>query len=81
MLFFYLPLFTAIFLWYYIINIYGVVNWTDTTKYQTNKYYNLGFYQFTIAPLEVSLLFLCLYCMTEFCHLLLNDIGEENRDS
>lgn len=57
---FYLPFFTLTFLWYYVINIYGVVNWDDP-KYQTNKYYDLGFYHFTIPPVEVGFLLSSLY--------------------
>ena len=44
MMVFYLPFFTVIFLWYYIINISGVVHWSNTVKYRTDDYYNLGFY-------------------------------------
>ena len=33
MIFFYLPLFTAIFLWYYVINIYGLlIFWSEQSK-------------------------------------------------
>ena len=68
----YLPLFITTFLWYYSINIYGIINWTDA-KFTTNIWYNRGFYQFTIPPLEVGFLFTTLFCMIEFCRLLRND--------
>ena len=72
---FYLPLFTATFLWYYTINIYGVIDWSTDNghEYKTSKYYNLGFYEFNIPPLEIGFLFLCLYCMVSFCKLIRDD--------
>ena len=81
MMVFYLPCFTAIFLWYYTINIYGVVSWDDQEIQNTNYRYNMGYYQFNIPPLEVGFLFICLFCMIEFCRLLRVDLNEDKNNS
>ena len=77
---FYLPVFTATFLWYYIINIYGIVNW-ENPQYQTNQYYNYGFYQFSIPPLEIFFLLCSLYSQIYFWKLMRREkVGELNND-
>ena len=63
MLYFYMPLVTAIFLWYYVINIFGLLLfWSDPIK-QADMYV-YGFFQFQVPPLEVAFLFsgLCAFC-------------------
>ena len=46
MLIVYLPLFTATFLWYYYINIFGAVDWSQKYSNKPYSYFNFGFYQF-----------------------------------
>ena len=61
MLFFYLPLFTLIFFWYYVINIYGFLKWPPKEDPMRIKHYRYGLFQFTIPPLESAFMFLNLY--------------------
>ena len=66
----YLPFFTMTFLWYYTINIYGLIDFEHTTTVDVNYHYNIGLYKFNIPPLEVGFLFLCLLGMLELGHIL-----------
>ena len=79
MMCFYLPCFTTIFLWYYTININGVIPWGTSGHYKTNYYYNLGFYEFNVPILEVGFLFMCLFSMIELFRLLRVDHGDDKQ--
>lgn len=74
----YLPCFTATYIWYYLININGIIDW-GSRDYKTNYYYNLGFYEFNVPILETGFLFLCLFCMIDFCKLLRLATGVETQ--
>ena len=76
MMCFYLPCFTSTYIWYYVININGIIRW-DSYDYKTNFYYNLGLYEFNLPIVEAGFLFLCLLCMIEFCRLLREATGED----
>ena len=61
MTYFYLPLFTVIFLWYYAINIYGLIIWPPKDDPDRIERYKYGFYEFNLPPLESCFMFLNLY--------------------
>ena len=52
---YYLPYFTFVFLFYYIINIPSLVPFASLYQSQKETFYTLGFYQFTLPSLEVFL--------------------------
>ena len=53
MIFCYLPLVTTIFLWYYTINIFGLIAWTSDPTQRAHMY-TYGFFEFQIPPLEIA---------------------------
>ena len=73
---FYLPLFTTTFLWYYTINIHGVIDW-EFEESKLNQSYDMGFYEFRVPILEVGFLFCCLFSMIDFSRLLREDLDED----
>lgn len=48
MVYFYMPAFTLIYLWYYVTNIFGLLNfWEDSSDpYKTIDMYVYGFFHF-----------------------------------
>lgn len=76
MICFYLPFFTITFLWYYTINIHGVIDW-ESEESKLNQSYDKGFYEFRVPILEVGFLFCCLFSMIDFCRLLREDLDED----
>lgn len=76
MIYLYMPLVTCIFLWYYVINIYGLLLWwSDETK--TIDMYRFGFYEMEIPPLETGFMFLAVY---SFSHLTSELSSSENEE-
>ena len=57
MMYFYMPLISLIFLWYYTINIYGLLKWWNDDPDKVIDMYTYGFFQFQIPPLEVGFMF------------------------
>lgn len=55
----YLPFFVAVFLFYYLINIPGVVEFQVMSD-EISEWRNYGFYQFSIPFLETGLMFTAL---------------------
>ena len=64
------------FLWYYTINIHGVIDW-ESEESKLNQSYDKGFYEFRVPILEVGFLFCCLFSMIDFCRLLREDLDED----
>lgn len=66
-LYFYLPYYILVFLWYYTINIEGLINWTDPAVIIANpvEWYTYGFFQFKIPPIESAFMFLNVYFLIQ----------------
>ena len=76
MTYFYLPLFTMIFIFYYTINIYGFIIWPAKDDPNRISHYKYGFYKFNVPPLETCFMYLNLFFFTQLTFLL-----EDDKDS
>ena len=60
-LYFYLPYYIVAFLWYYSINIKGMILWNNIDQANLSMAYNYGFYEMQIPCLETSFMFINVY--------------------
>ena len=70
MLFFYLPVITIIFFWYYVTNIWGLLRWADQDQQRITTLYKYGFYKMHIPPLEIGFMFCNVVCFIKLAQIL-----------
>ena len=65
--YFYLPIFNLLVLWYFTTNVFGLIVWWDSTSPKTLLWYNYGFYNMQIPPLEFAFMFFILFIVSYYC--------------
>ena len=78
MLGFYMPIITAIFIWYYVINIFKFLPWDDFKDNQ-KRLYTYGLYQFNIPLLEIGFMFTSLFFFCRLTFQLSNGQAEDKK--
>ena len=58
-----MPLFTSIFLWYYVTNIFGLIHW-EHFEDDRIEMYTYGFFEFKLPTIEIAFMFTTLFFFT-----------------